>query len=302
MDPSPLGAAIVSHAYGYSGFKYVFGDIFEPVRMSIATGTITLLTSVDHANSTTTTTILVHASVYGAAPAELSVISNELSSLRTVLTDLQSNATLDILTTTTAATGPLQIQIRNILSHCRADVSRITAVISCIAAWNQAPPLSDYLLPVSDYLSQLVSLFASLHTHRTALRVAVDELFSLTSEPLAPTPAPLIHADTSIPIPAPSIRNDTPTPTPAPTIPDDTPTLGQLREELQRLRDEVDRIQSHSRGGGGGAGGVGEADGNANLVLRRYLDRASSYAESVFSVEDNRREEGPQGAVVPPGE
>lgn len=246
---------------------------------SIATETIRLLTAAGHA--TFTVTSFIH-TLNIAAPAELTAINHELCSLCTLLTTLLTNPSL-------TTTSPLHHQIKTIFINCYAFIDRINIVISLINDENQSPSATA---STPRLLPDLLSILPSLEANRGSLSLAL-ELLSLntTTPPTAPTPAPA-----PAPVPAPA-----PAPAPAPLTREDdstTPTtqhqLGRIMEELGRLQGMVEEMHSHSRAlpRGGGAGGE-LTGGNDEVMLRRYLDGLTSYAETVWSDLD-----GEAGRVV----
>lgn len=238
---------------------------------SIATETICLLTAAGHA--TVTVTSFIH-TLNIAAPAELTAINHELSSLCTLLTTLLTNPSL-------TTTSPLHFQIKTIFIKCHAFIDRINIVISLINDDSQAtPPIAS----APNLLPELLSVLPSLEANRGSLSLAL-ELLSLTTT-VAPTSTPT-PVPAPAPAPAPITREDDPTPT-------TQHQLGRIMEELGRLQGMVEEMHSHSRAlpRGGGAGGE-LTGGNDEVMLRRYLDRLTSYAETVWSDLD-----GEAGRVV----
>jgi hypothetical protein len=245
---------------------------------SVATGTIALLTAVGHA--TFTVTSFIHTLTI-ATPAELTAINHELSTLRIALTILLTNPTLTNPSRPPPTTSTLHLQIHSILTNCLAVVRRITAVIP-----PHDPPALSKCLP------ELLSLLPSLEAHRASLRLALDLL-------LLTTPTTALTATAT---PAPTTA---PTQTPAPIPRDDTTTqqqLGRIMEELGRLQGMVEEMHSHprSRALRDGDGDGGETDGHGEVMLRRYLDGLTSYAETVWSDMDGEEGKlGGEAAVTP---
>lgn len=243
---------------------------------SVAPGTIALLTAIGHATFTVTSFIDTH---NDAAPAELTAINHQLASLCTLLTTILTTPylTSSISPPTTHSTiFTIRLGINSILRNCLTVVSRITAVI---------PQGSDgHPPPTSDPLPELISLLVALKAEGASLRLALNMLPPTTPSPtLNPTAIPI-----PIPAPAPITREN-----------DSTPTtqhqLGRIMEELGRLQGMVEEMHSHSRAPPRGAGaGAGEMmNANDEVMLRRYLDGLTSYAETVWSDLD-----GEAGRVV----
>lgn len=248
---------------------------------SIATETICLLTAAGKATFAVTT--FIH-TLNIAAPAELTAINHELCSLCTLLTTLLTNPSL-------ATISPPNFRIKTNLIQCIAVIDRINIVLSIINEENQSPSSTA---STPRLLPDLLSILPSLEANRGSLSLALEELsLDNTTPTTAPTPAP---APAPAPAPTPA-----PAPEPAPTPREDDPTspttqhqLGRIMEELARLQGMVEEMQSNSRAQPRGGGAGGEMMGaNDEVMLRRYLDGLTSYADTVWSDLD-----GEAGRVV----